>query len=110
VLDYATRAIWDKRRTMVGRRIRLTGFLTPRPAGGYYLTRIMLSCCAADGRPIKVGFSGAVPAGLKADAWVEVVGAYDPRTERDRANGGVIPYLKVQSLRGVRQPTEPYEQ
>lgn len=32
--DYATRAIWDRGRSLEGRRVRLVGFLSPRPAAG----------------------------------------------------------------------------
>jgi len=31
------------------------------------LARIILTCCAADARPIKIGLSGDIPAGVKAD-------------------------------------------
>lgn len=109
VLDYATRAIWDEEKSLAERNVRMTGFLTPRPGGGFYLTRIMLSCCAADGRPIKIGLSGELPPGVAADSWVEVIGQYDPRTDRDGANDGVIPYLRATAVKPVPVPSQPYE-
>jgi uncharacterized repeat protein (TIGR03943 family) len=109
VVEYFTRAVWDKGETMKGRDIKLTGFITPRADGGVYLTRIMLSCCAADGRPVKVGLSGDAATGLKPDVWVEVVGRYDPETEKDKANDQSIPYLEVGSVKQVPAPKRPYE-
>jgi uncharacterized repeat protein (TIGR03943 family) len=110
VLDYATRAIWESGVSLKGRSVRLTGFLSPRPGGGYYLTRIILSCCAADGRPLKIGLTGQVPGGLSADTWVEVTGRYASRTDKDKANNETIAYLTVTGLRTVPAPTQPYEQ
>ena len=110
VLDYASRAVWDRGASLGDRRVRLTGFVSPRPGGGVYLTRMILTCCAADGRPVKVGLSGDVPAGLTADTWLEVTGRYDQRADRDTANDETIPYLAVESVRPVAQPAQPYEQ
>jgi uncharacterized repeat protein (TIGR03943 family) len=110
VVEYFTRAVWDKGASMKGRDVKLTGFISPRPDGGVYLTRIMLSCCAADGRPIKVGLSGDQADGLKADTWVEVVGQYDPKSDVDAASKQQIPYLNVSSVRPIKTPKQPYEQ
>jgi uncharacterized membrane protein YcgQ (UPF0703/DUF1980 family) len=71
---------------------------------------MILTCCAADGRPVKVGLSGVLPRGLVADTWIEVTGRYDPRTDKDRTNDETIPYLAVESVRLVTQPAQPYEQ
>ena len=62
VVDYASRAVFDAGRTLTGHHIQLTGFLTSAPGGGWYLTRMLVTCCAADAQPIKVGLAGA-PAG-----------------------------------------------
>ena len=108
-VDYATRAIWDKGTSMRGRTIRLTGFLSPRPAGGFYLTRILLSCCAADGRPIKVGLDGELPPGLKADDWIQAEGHYIARQDHNKATQETIVFLGVTDARPVKAPAEPYE-
>ena len=57
LLDYASRAIFDGGKTLTGRNLELTGFITPGPDGKPMLARIVLTCCAADGRPIKVGLT-----------------------------------------------------
>lgn len=109
VVDYVTRAIWDKGASLKGRQVSLTGFVTPGPDGRIYLTRIALSCCAADGRPLKVALRGDVPGGLPADTWITVVGEYHPHTEKDPANEGTITSLQVTRLDQVPPPKQPYE-
>jgi uncharacterized repeat protein (TIGR03943 family) len=109
VVDYASRAVFDAGRTLTGRHIQLTGFLTAAPGGGWYLTRMLVTCCAADAQPIKVGLSGALPDGVRADGWVTVVGAYSTQTAKDAVNGATIPFLSVTSAQLVSQPADPYE-
>lgn len=110
VLDYASRAVYDRGVSLGDRRVQVTGFILAEPDGRQYLARIMLSCCAADGRPIKVGMSGdGAPRGLAADTWVEVVGVYTDRTATDSVNGETIPYLEVVEWREVQAPKNQYE-
>jgi uncharacterized repeat protein (TIGR03943 family) len=109
VLDYASRAVFEKGSTLRDRRVQLTGFLIRGQDGVPFLARMVLSCCAADGRPIKVGLSGDTPAGQPADTWVRVVGRYTDRTSADPVNGEAIPYLEVESWERVRPPGQPYE-
>ncbi len=105
VSDYAIRAVWDEGKTLEGRRVRLTGFVTPRPDGTWDVTKLQLQCCAADARPYRVQAVGAEP--LPADTWVEVTGTWTP-------GGGVrvddaVPLLDVDSVVVIDQPAEPYE-
>jgi uncharacterized repeat protein (TIGR03943 family) len=109
VLDYASRAIFDRGASLGERRVQLTGFIAPGPDGTPYLARIILSCCAADGRPIKVAMSGNAPAGLPADTWVQVVGKYTDRIGTDPVNEEKIPYLEVETWEQVRPPKQQYE-
>lgn len=109
LLDYAARAVYDQGRTLDGRQVQLTGFLTPGPDGGTLLTRMILNCCAADGRPIKVALTGDVPAGLAPDTWVRVVGGYVPQTAKDPVNDAAVPYLRVASWQETPAPAQPYE-
>ncbi|MFF3286918.1 TIGR03943 family putative permease subunit [Streptomyces sp. NPDC003023] len=107
VIDYATRAISGDAR-LKGRTVKITGFATPGKGGRHYLARIVIACCAADARPIKVALVGA-PSDLKADQWFEVVGAFDRTVETDSVNGEFIASLKVHSMRPVATPAQPYE-
>jgi uncharacterized repeat protein (TIGR03943 family) len=109
LLDYAARAVYDQGRTLGGRQVQLTGFVTPGPDGGTLLTRMILNCCAADGRPIKVALTGDVPAGLAPDTWVRVVGGYVPQTAKDPVNDAAVPYLRVASWQETPAPAQPYE-
>ncbi|MGI8647017.1 MAG: TIGR03943 family protein [Acidimicrobiales bacterium] len=109
VLDYATRAVFEGDASLRDRAVKLTGFTSRREGGGVRLTRIILTCCAADGRPVKITMVGELTRNLAADTWVEVVGHYDKRLDIDPANGEKIPYLRVSSLRKVAKPTNPYD-
>jgi uncharacterized repeat protein (TIGR03943 family) len=109
LLDYASRAVFDGGKTLTGRNLRLTGFITPGADGQPMLARMVLSCCAADGRPIKVGLGGDVPAGAAADTWVQVVGGWTARTEKDPVNQAEVPYFEVRSWQEVPAPKQQYE-
>ncbi len=105
VSDYSVRAVWDSGHTLVGHTFTMVGFVTAAPGGGWYLTRLQISCCAADATPFKIKTVGA-PA-ESASAWVQVVGTWVPGggTMRDDA----IPNVLVKSAKVVPQPANPYE-
>ncbi|WDZ84766.1 TIGR03943 family putative permease subunit [Micromonospora cathayae] len=109
VLDYASRALFDRGRSIGDRRVQLTGFVATGPDGQPILARMILSCCAADGRPVKLGLSGDVPTGLADDTWIEVTGRYTDRIGRDPVNDAEVPYLEVESWRPVPTPKQQYE-
>ncbi len=109
LLDYASRAVFDGGRSLTGRTLRLTGFVTPGPDGQPMLARMVMSCCAADGRPIKVALTGDVPAAVPADTWIEVVGAWTDKTGQDPVNQAQVPYVQVRSWREVPAPKQQYE-
>ena len=108
LMDYASRAVFDDGRTLTGRTLRLTGFLTTGPDGRPVLTRMVLACCAADGRPIKVGLTGA-DVDAPADTWVQVTGAYSSKAGKDPVNGADVPYLEVRSWQKTTAPRQTYE-
>jgi putative membrane protein len=109
VLDYATRAVYEHGRSLGDRRIKLTGFITVGGRGAPYLTRMVLTCCAADAQPIKVGLSGQVPTALQPDTWLEVIGSYTDMQIKDDVNGGPIPFINVSQARSVPAPPDQYE-
>jgi uncharacterized repeat protein (TIGR03943 family) len=106
VRDYAVRATWGHGRSLNGRTIRLTGFVTPQAGGGWYVTRATLTCCAADARAAKVQVDGA-RGDYPADAWVTVTGTWAPSTERDAAAS--VPRIRARSVASTSQPANPYE-
>jgi uncharacterized repeat protein (TIGR03943 family) len=109
VLDYASRAVFDHGRSLTHRQVTLSGFLLASGAGTWYLTRMVITCCAADAQPIKVGLTGTVPAGLKANDWLQVTGSYTDHTDKDPVNGEAIPYLTVSSATAIPTPAQQYE-
>ncbi|HEX6872858.1 MAG TPA: TIGR03943 family protein [Micromonosporaceae bacterium] len=109
MLDYAARAVFDQGRSLASRRVTMSGFIIAGPDGQPYLARLVVGCCAADARPVKVGLTGDVPADLVPDQWVEVEGLYSDRTSRDPVNRELIPYLQVTSVRQIEAPEQPYE-
>nr|WSY56967.1 TIGR03943 family protein [Streptomyces sp. NBC_00886] len=73
--DFTTRVQQDRKQTIKGRTVQMTGFVTPDKGSTYWdLTRIMISCCAADAQSIKVRVYG-IPA-LAADTWVTITGTW----------------------------------
>lgn len=71
----------------------------PRPV----LFRHVISCCAADGRPIYAWLAGERPRDLPLDAWVRVRGTVDARE-----TGGVIPVITAESVTVIATPAEAY--
>ncbi|WP_026178690.1 TIGR03943 family putative permease subunit [Streptomyces hokutonensis] len=73
--DFTTRVQQDRKGTIKGRTVQMTGFVTPdRGSTSWDLTRIMISCCAADAQSIKVRVYG-IPA-LAANTWVTITGTW----------------------------------
>jgi uncharacterized repeat protein (TIGR03943 family) len=108
VLDYAGRAVYDKGHTLGTRQVTLSGFILA--AGGKsYLARMVITCCAADARPVKVGLTGDLPGNPAPDSWLQVTGTYTARTDTDPVNGEPIPYLTVTAAQPIPVPKLPYE-
>ncbi|MEU6861464.1 TIGR03943 family protein [Glycomyces sp. NPDC046736] len=108
LLDYAARAIFDDGQTLEGHRIQLRGFIL-YDGDQPQLARMVVSCCAADARPVKLGLEGDLPADLEPDQWVEIVGVYSERQGRDEINGELIPYIEVESVTGIPAPDNEYQ-
>jgi uncharacterized repeat protein (TIGR03943 family) len=109
VLDYADRAVFDHGHTLGARQVRLTGFITAAGPGRLYLTRMVITCCAADARPVKIRLAGAIPATLPANTWLQATGTYDQHTDTDPIDHTPIPYLDVHSYRAITTPAQQYE-
>lgn len=105
VADYVGRAVWDDGITLEGRTVQLTGFVTPNPEGSWWLTRLAISCCAADAITFKI--QPMEVEDLPANTWVTVTGHWIPGggTKSDKA----VPLLVVDSLEQVTAPENPYE-
>jgi uncharacterized repeat protein (TIGR03943 family) len=103
VRDYSVWAVWEKE-TMKGRSFQLTGFVTPAKNGVWYVTRIGLTCCVADGTAFMVEARGH-PAPPK-NQWVTVTGTW---AEPTRQVDGDVAALTVESVEPTTAPANPYE-
>ncbi len=106
--DFSERAVWDKGRTLTGRTVALTGFVTPRSGGGIFLTRMMITCCAADASPIEVMVTGTVPR-VRANEWLKISGRYAGLDRRDDGGDGPLAVLRAVRITPIGAPAEPYE-
>ena len=103
VRDYAVWAVWEKE-TMKGKSFQLTGFVTPAKNGIWYVTRIGLTCCVADGTAFMVEARGqAAPA---KNQWVTVTGEW---AEPTRRVDGDVAALTITTVKPVTAPANPYE-
>ncbi|MEV4280375.1 TIGR03943 family putative permease subunit [Actinoplanes xinjiangensis] len=109
LLDYASRVIYDEGRSLEGRRLRLTGFVAIGDDGVPMLARIVVSCCAADGRPIKVGLTGGPLVDVPAGTWLEVTGRYTGKRGKDPVNQADVAFVEVQQWQPVSPPKQQYE-
>jgi uncharacterized repeat protein (TIGR03943 family) len=108
LVDYASRSLFDAGKSLEGRELSLTGFITVAPDGSPMLARMVLSCCAADGRPIKIGLDGRAPIDVPADTWVRVTGVHTGRTSKDPVNNVDVAYFDVRTWQEVPEPKQPY--
>lgn len=106
IADFVVRAVWDPQGSLRGRHVRLTGFAMPKPGGGWYLTRLTITCCAADAVTYRVDVRGLGTAPSRG-TWVEVTGIWQPdgRTGHDDD----IPVLTATQIIGIPTPADPYE-
>ncbi|MFD4502825.1 TIGR03943 family putative permease subunit [Streptomyces sp. NPDC058457] len=104
--EFSSRAIYDSGRSLSGRTVRMTGFATHGSGGTWYLTRLMVTCCAADATTSKVEIRGedAPP----TDTWVTVTGTWHPKG-RLGSDAAWPPVLDGGSAKTVKQPSDPYE-
>lgn len=107
--DYSGRALFDDSKSLAGRRVVLTGFVSRRnpddPSAGWYLTRMALSCCAADAFPVKVEVLGGEQ--YPVDAWVSVTGTWVPGQVGTEQKPLAI--VSADSIAAVAAPAEPCE-
>lgn len=103
--EYAIRAVWDDRQSLAGRTVELTGFVTPDPDGGWWLTRMSMACCAADATVTKIHVVD--PPDLAADTWVKLTGRWVPGGGTN--SNEAIPWIEIDEIDQVPQPKEPYE-
>lgn len=106
VAAFTSRAIYDSGHSLKGRTVRLTGFVTHGDDGVWYVTRLLVTCCAADATTSKVQVRDAdAPV---ADTWVTVTGTWHPKG-RLGSSAAWPPVLDAGTVKQVAQPSDPYE-
>jgi uncharacterized repeat protein (TIGR03943 family) len=107
---YSNFALYDPTEQIKSRKVQLVGFVAhdATAPGGYYLTRFVIACCAADAFPVQVVLRGSLPA-LPDDAWVTVTGTWQPTTVAPDSQDAFRAELDVQSITKADRPSEPYE-
>ena len=103
--DYAARAAWDGGRTLEGRTVTLVGFVTPDGDARWYLTRIMITCCAADSRSYLVAVDGGGRPPV-ANTWQRVTGTWVASPSVD---GRPTARIAATAVTAIPAPAEPYE-
>lgn len=106
--EFGSRAIYDSGRSLKGRTVRVTGFVTHGDDGAWYVTRLLVTCCAADATTNKVEVRGDADGAPPVDTWVTVTGTWHPKGKlgTDAAWPAV---LDASSVKRVKQPADPYE-
>jgi uncharacterized repeat protein (TIGR03943 family) len=104
--DFTSRVQQDRTRAIKGRTVRMTGFVTSGKRGddSWFLTRIMISCCAADAQSVKVRIYG-VPA-PSADTWVAVTGTWHPAGTLGTSSAPAA--LDARSVEKIARPVNGY--
>lgn len=101
--DYAARALFDGGQSMADREISLTGFVTENESGGWYLTRFVSSCCAADASAVKVEIQDAPSP--PEEQWVTVTGVY---TDNGSTDYQKPPAFAAQDVIAIEPPRDTY--
>ncbi|MFF4657416.1 TIGR03943 family putative permease subunit [Streptomyces sp. NPDC001381] len=102
--EFTQRVQQDRSRAIGERPVRMTGFVTPADGHSWYLTRILVSCCAADATTLKVRVYGA--AAPKADTWVTVTGVWHAGGTLGTSSAAVA--LDVRGVEKVGKPSNSY--
>lgn len=103
--QFTSRVQQDHKRDIGGRSVRMTGFVTPdKGADGWYLTRIIFTCCAADAQSVKVQIHGA--AALPANTWVTVIGTWHPGGTLGTSSAPAA--LDARTVKKVAKPVNAY--
>lgn len=91
----------------IGQQAAVVGFVyhdDKLPEGQFYVSRFVISCCAADGFALAMVAEWPEAANLKQDTWVLVRGPVQV-VEKDGRN---IPVIQAKSVEIVSAPDQPY--
>ncbi|OKK04343.1 hypothetical protein AMK26_13275 [Streptomyces sp. CB03234] len=108
---FIARVQQDRDRSLAGRTVLMTGFVTPANPrakdGTWYLTRLVVSCCAADSQSLRIRVYGR-PA-PSADTWVTVTGTWHPGGGGELGTATAAVALDARTVERVPEPVSPYQ-
>jgi uncharacterized repeat protein (TIGR03943 family) len=110
VSEFLRLAFWDETRSLDDRPVRLTGFVIndDERDGGFWLTRFVVSCCAADGSPAQVWVQ--TDAELADEEWVVAEGVWDPPGFAGYPDDGTaVVEFDPTAVTVIESPDDPYE-
>jgi uncharacterized repeat protein (TIGR03943 family) len=105
----------DEQALLASTRVQLVGFIVNHPNTDHplQLARLMIGCCAGDAIALVVNLEGDTGPPLDDETWVEVTGTFDrgatARAAADDTIESSFSVLRVESVRQVDAPREPYE-
>ena len=105
--EFVQRALYDATGSVTAHRVTITGFIAPPGenfTGGYSIAQLIISCCAADARAIRVHVDGTPPFG--ENTWVTAVVTAYPGS--GTAANEYVPSVSVASIGKRPQPADPY--
>ncbi|WEO99399.1 TIGR03943 family protein [Streptomyces sp. FXJ1.172] len=103
--DFTKRVQQDRSRAIKNHIVQLTGFVTPAEDGdGWYLTRIIFTCCAADSQTVKVRVYGTEAP--SANTWLAVTGTWHPQGTLGTKTARTA--LDAKDVRPIAQPVNAY--
>jgi uncharacterized repeat protein (TIGR03943 family) len=102
--EFVWRSQVDDGVTLVGREVRIDGFVSLGQDGDWYVTRLSIACCAADARVVRLGVDGAEAP--ERDSWVRLEGTWVDGTGTDREDP---PRIAATDVAAIEAPRQTYE-
>lgn len=103
LFEFSARVVWDSARTVTDQDVVLTGFVGQQLPDGFVLARLVITCCAADARPVVVHVHTSTHPAV--DQWVQITGRY---AGLDAANRDV-PIVAAIEVNPIPSPSNPYD-
>ena len=111
VFEFVDAALWDDTRGLEGREVILEGLVVNDPSvpDGFLLVRFMVSCCAADGLPLKIALHGS-PQRFDDDQWVRATVTWRPTDPDAELDPDILVEADVVAVEPLTDPPDaPYE-
>jgi putative membrane protein len=108
ILDWVKLFYFEKDLTpFIGQQAAVVGFVyqdESLPPGEFFVSRFILSCCAADGYAVGMIVEAPQADTFEKDTWVKVTGTVDVAS----FNGQPSPLIHAEIIEIVPQPDQPY--